>query len=138
MKSLLVVLTLALSAQTFASGCLLNNKKDFIKAEKVSCDDTTNQVLLEGIKVTKFGEEKSALANGSSQTEHRLSADRVCIAFGLKNAEAIEVKTIYSYFNTGIAIDYEYDSETSTIKTKLTERKQTSRRGPIKSIICNR
>lgn len=138
MKSLLVILTLAFSAQAFASECSLPNKKDFIKADKVLCDDTTGQVLIEGIKVTKFGEEKSVLANGTNASTHRISANNVCEAFGLKKADAIDVKLIYSYFNTGISIDYDYDRRTNTTKTLLTERKQSRHRGPIKSVICNK
>lgn len=136
-KLLLIALTLTLSSQVFASDCDLV-KKDFISADKISCDDTTRQVLIEGIKITKFGEEKNVVINGANSYTFEKSSSNICKAFGLKSAEGVEVKMIYSYLNTGIEIVFESKDSNNEYQTRLFERKQTRRNGPVKSIICNR
>lgn len=136
MKSLLVILTLTISAQTFASDCFLPNTKPYISADKVSCDDTTNQVLIEGIKIKKFNEEKSALVNVTYKSTQKEGADDICKSFGLSSAEALSYKTIYSYLNTGYLVKIESSAENSPVN--IYEAKQTSRLSPVKAIICNR
>lgn len=138
MKLLLIALTLTLSAQTFAN-CLLPDKKDFLKADKVVCDDNTKQILLEGIKVTKFDEEKNVLINKkSSYTIYKTTTD-LCNLFGLGTPVAYSTKQIYSYLETGVEVRIESTFTDGEVKTKLLllEKKQTSKLSPLKSIICN-
>lgn len=138
MKLLLIALTLTLSAQTFASECSLLEKKSFISAEKVLCDNNLGQVLLEGIKITRFGKEKNVLVNHKNRYDFYKTATNICKAFGLKSAAELEGKTIFSYLNTGLEIQTEYDSEAQKEKFLFVEKTQTGHVYPIQSIICNR
>ncbi len=138
MKSLLVVLTLAFSAQTFADCNTLPTKKSFINAEKILCDDSLGQVLLEGIKISKFGKEENVLVNGNNRYDHYVSSKNICNAFGLGSPVEVQGKKLFSYLNSGVEIGTEYDEVAQAKKFLLIQKNQTRHVYPVSSIICEK
>lgn len=143
MKSLIVILTLAVSAQTYASNCEQAVKEtDQVVAKEIICDKATDQVLIRGIKIKRFDEEKNFLlrlqtqsgrTNPYSDIERPLN--QLCQHFGLKKAIHYSTKSIYSYLETGIMIDFNIDG--GRYNPIVREVKQTSKIVPVKEVICN-
>lgn len=139
MKSLLIVLTLAFSAQTYASNCESAKKEtDQVVAKEIICDKATDQVLIRGIKIKKFDEEKNFLLRLKTSTGKTYPAldiksplDQLCKHFGLNQAIDYSTKTIFSYFETGIMIDHTIHGV-----PVVREVNQSPKIVPVKEVVC--
>jgi hypothetical protein len=134
MKALLIAMVMVISAQTFASNCDLPNKHKAISAKKITCDETTGQVKIEGIKIEKFGEKKNIVIRPADDYQYleNLRAGSICTLFDLGKIESHELYTFFSLVTTGIAIQGRND------ELYLDEQSQGAEAVPVKSVICNR